>query len=340
MFDFSSRVVTTLSTEERHDVARLLESRGLAFEDGADATVLVEDLSGVLSATASLYGNVIRMVAVNPDHQESGLSAVALSGILETARVSGISHLFVYTKPDMATRFASLGFRNIAETPDVSLLEMGEPGIGMYRRLLAQNLVTPPDGGVNGAVVVNCSPFTLGHKYLIERASKESDFLYVIVVEAELSDFSSENRLEMVRRGVSDIGNAKVIGSREYAVSAATFPTYFLRDRGSESVARQQARLDIDLFLRLYVPALKIGVRFAGTEPLSRVTGIYNEAMREILPSAGVKFREFERVNAGSGGVISASRVREMLGSGHTDGIGDYVPESTLDYLRGLGYRL
>ena len=41
----------------------------------------------------------------------------------------------------------------------------------------------------------------------------------------------------MVRRGVSDIVNARVIGSAEYAVSAATFPTYFLKDRENKSIA-------------------------------------------------------------------------------------------------------
>jgi [citrate (pro-3S)-lyase] ligase len=300
----------------------------------------VEDADGHVVATASLFGCVIRAVAVSPAHHESGLSAVALSGVVEAARVRGISHLFVFTKSDMAARFAALGFRNIAETPNVTLLEMGEPSIIQYRKFLVENRASVSAGVSIASVVANCNPFTLGHRYLMEMAAKENDFLFIIVVEADLSFFPAEDRLEMVRRGVSDIVNARVIGSAEYAVSAATFPTYFLKDRENKSIAMEQARLDVDLFLRLYVPALGITARYVGTEPESLVTGIYNETMLEFLPPAGVRVRETERLLTGSGDVISASKVRAMLASGETGGIGNYVPDSTAGWLTGMGYRL
>ncbi|MDR3354121.1 MAG: [citrate (pro-3S)-lyase] ligase [Synergistaceae bacterium] len=340
MFDFESRIVNVLSAAELAEVARLIESQGLVYEEGADVTALVEDVGGHVVATAGLFGNVIRAVAVSSEHQESGLSAVALSNVMEAARVRGLSHLFVYTKSDMAARFAALGFRNIAETPNVTLLEMGEPSIVQYRKSLAENRASVSSGMSIASVVVNCNPFTRGHRHLMNLAARENDFLFVVVVEAELSFFTVRDRLEMVRRGVSDIVNARVIGSGEYAVSAATFPTYFLKDRGKESVATEQAGLDIDLFLRLYVPTLGITARYVGTETESPVTRIYNETMRKILPPAGVRVIEIDRLRTDSGDVISASKVRAMLSSGKTDGIGDYVPDSTADWLIGMGHRL
>lgn len=330
-----------MTKSEREDVSGLLASQGLIFEDGADHTALLSDTEGRLAATASLFKNVIRMVAVNPEHQESGLSAVVISSLMETARVRGISHLLVYTKSDMAGRFASLGFRNIAETESVALLEVGEPGIGMYRKYLADNKVKTADGALCGAVVINCNPFTLGHRYLIERACGACDVLYAIVVETDLSDFSFEDRLAMVRLGTEDLNNVRVLRSGPYAVSSATFPTYFLKDRGVSSVAYQQTRLDVDLFARLFVPSLALRARFIGTERDCGVTGIYNEAMKELLPPKGVEVVEIERAVTPSGQVISASTVRGMLAAADTAAIADFLPSTTMAYLtEKLGYAL
>jgi [citrate (pro-3S)-lyase] ligase len=341
LFGFGSRVVKELSESEKRGVESLIRSCGLSFEDGADCTAIVENSDGGLAATASLFGRVIRMVAVLDEYQDAGLSAVAISSLLEVARVGGESHLFVFTKPDAAGRFASLGFRNIAETEDVSLLEIGEPGISSYRKYLAGfRALAEPEGEKRGAVVVNCNPFTLGHRSLIERALERCETLCVIVVEAELSVFSFDDRFAMVLAGTEDLrGHASpkrvaVLGSGDYAVSAATFPTYFLKERAPLAVAERQARLDLELFLRLFAPSLGVSVRFIGTEPLSPLTNVYNRVMREVLPPGGVEVNELERAVTERGDVISATVVREKLSSGDTDDIRDYLPDSTIKYLR------
>ena len=41
-----------------------------------------------------------------------------------------------------------------------------------------------------GAVIMNCNPFTYGHRYLIERALSVVDFLIIFVVEEDMSLFS------------------------------------------------------------------------------------------------------------------------------------------------------
>jgi [citrate (pro-3S)-lyase] ligase len=181
----------------------------------------------------------------------------------------------------------------------------------------------------------------------MERALARCDTLYVILVEEELSAFSFEDRLAMLLAGTEDLRESAspkrviVLGSGDYAVSAATFPTYFLKERAPLAVAERQARLDIELFLRLFVPALGVSVRFVGSEPLSPLTEVYNSVMREVLPPGGVEVVEFERAATDRGNVISASAVRAKLSSGDLDDIHDYLPDSTIKYLRGkLSYGL
>jgi [citrate (pro-3S)-lyase] ligase len=336
LFGFYARVVSKMTPRERGEVVCLLSRAGLAFDEGADATALVEDADGRVAATSSLFGGVVRMVAADNEYRESGLSSLAVSALMETARARGVSRLFVYTKPDAAARFESMGFRNIAGTDAVVLLEAGEPGISSYRNYLLENRRGGTRrAGATGAVVANCNPFTLGHRYLIERASSACDRLYVIIAEEDVSRFSFADRFEMARAGTLGIENVVLLRSGPYAVSAATFPSYFLKCRAETEIAIEQARLDIDLFLRLYVPALGINARFAGTEPRSAVTKIYNDAMREMLSPAGVEFVEMERVKAPDGMPVSASAVREMLDADDVSAIGGYLPQSTISYIEG-----
>ena len=44
-----------------------------------------------------------------------------------------------------------------------------------------------------GAIVMNCNPFTLGHRYLIETAAKQCKKLFVFVVEEVNPILSSSN---------------------------------------------------------------------------------------------------------------------------------------------------
>jgi [citrate (pro-3S)-lyase] ligase len=342
MFGFKTRIVGALSRCDRDEVAALLASAGLSFDEGADATALVEDMDGRLGATASLFKDVIRMVAVASCHRESGLAAAAISGLMEISRSKGPSRLFLFTKPDTACMFESLGFRLIAGTNEASLLESGEPGITAYRGYLArQGEFSPPQkdgrGAKTGAIVANCNPFTLGHRHLVEHASRSCLRLFVIIVEEDGSRYSFEDRFEMARLGIADIENADLLHSGPYAVSSATFPTYFLKDKSDAAASRIQARLDLDLFLRVFVPSLGINARFVGTEPNSPVTNLYNEAMREVLPPAGVEVEEVERLASPYGNPVSASVARSLIDMRETAKLPSYLPKSTISYLEGRG---
>lgn len=335
MFGFDVELTRSLSRSEEGELRKFLQSHDLVFEGKPDATVFVKDPSGRLSATGSLQGDVIRMVAVDPSWQEAGLSAVVVSRLVEVARDKGITRLFVYTKPDSAPRFIGMGFLELARVEgSVILLEMGEPGIAAYKSYL-EDARSP--GARNGAVVVNCNPFTLGHLFLIERASASCDNLYVVVVEADLSLFPFKERFRLVQEGTSHLGNVTVIRSGAYAVSPATFPTYFLRDKGTEEMAAIQALLDVTLFANLFVPVLDLKVRFVGTEPYCEITGSYNEAMKAILPPKGVDLLEIPRYALEDGTVVSASTVRERIRRKDWEGVRVLVPDVTWNYLNSPG---
>jgi [citrate (pro-3S)-lyase] ligase len=181
-----------------------------------------------------------------------------------------------------------------------------------------------------GAVVVNCNPFTLGHRHLIERAASETGFLYVFVVEEDRSFFSFADRFRLVSEGLKDLKNVTVLRSGRFIISTVTFPGYFDKDSAKEAVI--DASLDLELFAKYIAPSLAIKTRFAGSEPLDAVTRQYNAAMEETLPKYGINFSEFDRIGRG-GGPISASRVRALLEKRDFAGIKPLVPEITYTYL-------
>ncbi len=86
------------------------------------------------------------------------------------------------------------------------------------------------------------------------------------------------------------------------------------------------------MFAEIIAPPLKITRRFVGTEPICRVTGSYNTAMKQILPEYGIEVIEIERKIQGEE-VISASRVREAVKKGRFQDAESLVPETTWRYL-------
>lgn len=181
-----------------------------------------------------------------------------------------------------------------------------------------------------GSIVMNCNPFTLGHRYLIEQALKQCDYLAVFVVQEDKSIFPFEDRLHLVSEGVADLPNVLVIPSGRFIISSLTFSEYFNK---SELQEREiDTSNDILIFAREIAPCLHITKRFAGEEPLDKVTKQYNDSMRKLLPEYGIQFIEIPRVES-AGEVISASRVRKLLEEKDFESIKKIVPESTFKYL-------
>lgn len=184
--------------------------------------------------------------------------------------------------------------------------------------------------GVIGACVVTCNPFTKGHYYLIESASKQVDFLYVFVVEENAVFFQFEDRIEMVRRGVANLKNVIVLPSGRFIISKDTFKNYFEKEQHQDVII--DAAKDTMIFRNYIAPELRISKRFVGEEPEDNITNQYNQSLKNDLSDV-VEVVEIPRKKI-EGKIISASMVRRYFNENKWEEIGNMVPQSTLEYLK------
>jgi [citrate (pro-3S)-lyase] ligase len=185
----------------------------------------------------------------------------------------------------------------------------------------------PGDAGI---VVVNCNPFTRGHRYLIEKAAEQVEHLYVLVVEEDKSYFKFKDRIEMVKAGTSHLKNISVLPSGMFVVSTITLPEYFNKEN------YQNEKLDFSKDLKIFgeriAPALKATRRFVGKEPYCKLTNTYNEQMKKILSVYGINVTEIERLEHNEI-AISATHVRKLFKEREFLKLRELVPESTYHYL-------
>ncbi len=315
----------------RAKVARFLEDNGLRPEVLV-SYYTIQSPSGEILAGAGLDGDIIKCVAVSSALRSEGLLTPLLSHVISEAAAKGILNLKVFTKPEYRAIFESLGFKLLASAPLAILMENGR-GLEEYCSYLRKHQAP-------GVIIMNANPFTLGHRYLISQAlnnfatpwpysiSSKSKNLAIIPVREDVSMFSYEERREMILKGADE--DADVLEGSAYQISAATFPTYFLKDLSEAS--ETQMRLDIDLFGRHIAPALGASIRFVGAEPSDPLTARYNKLMKELLPRYKVMVVELPRATD-HGKPISAARVREALEGGDFESAAALTPASTHPYL-------
>ena len=316
----------TLQGPKREKWQAFLAQAGLEPDSQLQSTVLIWE-DDQLIATGSRQDNLLKCIAVDDAHQGEGLTGTLLTHLRQDAFCSGHRHLFLYTKPKNKWMFSSLFFYPIAETRDVLLMENEKSGI---RDFLAQLPVAAATGTI-GAAVMNCNPFTRGHRYLIETAAKECDHLYIFVLSEDKSEFSAKDRMQMVKLGTADLPNVTVLPTGPYLISSATFPTYFLKDR--EQAETVHCLLDIEIFCKYYAPKFGITRRYVGTEPLSPMTNQYNEALQTQLPQKGIELHQIQRLEQDRT-PVSASAVRAAIKAGNFDALKEMVPTTTYEYLK------
>ena len=299
---------------------------GLEADEGLERTALVWE-DGQLIATGSRDGNLLKYLAVDPMRQGEDLTATVLTHLRQDAFQKGIDHLFLYTKPRNRMMLQNLFFYPVAQTKAVLLMEDKKDGLRQYLASLPRY----PEAKTVGAAVMNCDPFTNGHRYLIETAAKDCDRLYVFVLSEDRGHFPAKDRLALVRAGTAHLDNVTVVETGPYLISAATFPTYFLPDRDQAGAA--QCQLDLVIFTEQLAPALGITRRYVGTEPFSALTDDYNRNLAEQLPAHGIRLVQVPRMEQ-DGCAVSASRVRRLLREGNLAQIKELVPPTTYAYLR------
>lgn len=306
---------------QRQRIEAFLKRNGLRIDDMNYYAAVLDD-DGEMIAGGGLKDDVIKCVAVDDAHKGEAIANTLVSHLISHANQEGYGCIKLFTKPKNRQLFESLSFRLLAEAPEAILMETGIGGISNTVKALEKTR----EDGERGVIVMNCNPFTLGHRYLIEQAAKQVERLYVMVVREDCSLFAYTERKAMVEQGVADIENVNVIDGSDYAISRATFPTYFLKRL--DDAADTQMLLDLDLFRRHIAPALGATVRFVGTEPTDQLTRRYNQLMHEALKDV----REIDRL-AKDGYAVSASRVRKAMEQGDMNTIRQLVPPTTLPYI-------
>ena len=180
------------------------------------------------------------------------------------------------------------------------------------------------------AIVMNANPFTLGHQYLIEKASKENDILHLFIVSEDKSIVPFKVRKQLIKEGTKHLTNIIYHDSGPYIISSSTFPSYFQKDE--KDVIESHANLDIEIFAKI-AKALDINVRYVGEETTSLVTGIYNQLMIKKLPENGIQCVVVPRMTNKEGNeVISASDVRKAIKEGQFEKMKNMVPECTYKF--------
>lgn len=345
---------------QRQRIEAFLKHNALRIDDMNYYAAVLDD-DGEMIAGGGLKDDVIKCVAVDDAHKGEAIANMLVSHLISHANQEGYGCIKLFTKPKNRQLFESLSFRLLAEAPEAILMETGIGGISNtvealkkikeesekykeYNKECKEDskecrentsyLTTSTPHHLNttmqptGCIVMNCNPFTLGHRYLVESASRMVEHLFVIVVREDRSAFSYQERKAMVTAGTADLKNVTVCDGSEYAISNTTFPTYFLK-RLSDATDTQ-ILLDLDLFRRHIAPALGAEVRFVGTEPTDELTRRYNELMMKSLGKDHVV--QIPRLENG-GVAVSASRVRRAMESYNLKEAAQLVPPTTLPYI-------
>jgi [citrate (pro-3S)-lyase] ligase len=316
-----------LKGSERARAERFLKGFDLALDADVEYTAAAK-IDDEIVGTCSYAGRVLKCFGVKEELQGEGIAAKLITHVTDILFEKGVYETFIFTKPKNKGMFTGLGYNEVYSTSGVILLEGGMANINKYINNMFRKSGLGNDK--KAGLVMNCNPFTLGHRYLIERAAKENEEVVVFIVEAEKSLFPFEIRLDLVKQGIQDLKNVHVIPGGNYIISSNTFPSYFLR-RSDERLL-EYTRLDAGIFGKYIAPVFNINRRYVGTEPYCGVTNNYNNALMEILPSYGVGVQLVERIVINDA-AVSASRVRELIKSENWDEIKKIVPESTYCFL-------
>jgi len=309
------------------EVTNFLAQFELSYQaSDVEFTLVLSDHDNII-ATGSFNGAVLRNIAVDESYQGEGLTARILSELIQELANRNRFHYFLYTKPDKAWMFADVGFKALAQGQYAALLEGGIGSLTSYLEQIKKQVAHLP--AQRAALVMNCNPFTLGHRYLIEKAANENQAVIVFVVSEDQSTFPFKDRLALVKAGTADLKNVVIVETGPYQVSRATFPTYFTK---GEQQQLAPTELDVRLFGEKIAPVLSITKRYVGDEPYCPVTSQYNDTMQALLPELGVEVVIVHRKES-NGQAISASTVRQYIHDNKWQELKQLLPEVTYQYL-------
>ena len=311
-------------------ILKLLRQEGIRRDPNLDYTCAVYDSDYNIIGTGSCFGNTLRCLAVSQEHRGEGLANKIISHLIQYQFERGNFHLFLYTKFTIYHFLKNLGFYEIVIIKDqIVFMENKKTGFSDYLNELSKSKLNYNNNAKKiAAIVINGNPFTLGHLYLIEKASKENDILHLFILSEDKSLIPYDIRKSLIKEGTDHLKNIKYHDSGHYIISRETFPSYFQKD--DKDVIESHANIDIEIFIKI-AKELNINVRYLGEEPTSLVTNIYNKLMEKKLPENGIECFVVKKKEI-NGNIISTSEVRKILKERNIEGIKNMVPDCTYKF--------
>ncbi|MGN9165270.1 adenylyltransferase/cytidyltransferase family protein [Tissierellaceae bacterium HCP3S3_D8] len=324
---FFSDELNTNNEKEVLEIKEFLDNYGVDY-DCPDKTFVIRD-SGKIIATGSASGNILKYFFSKEEYKGQGAMGIIYNSLLSHLLEEGYDSFFVFTSPNNRAIFQSLGLKEVYSTERVSLFEGGFYNYNSWIHKIKSNL--KPKIGRRGAIIMNCNPMTLGHKYLIRRAVEEVDELLIFVVEEDKSVFPFKDRFSILQEELKDIEKIDLIKGGPYIISQGTFPTYFIKKK--DEMLEIYTELDGSIFADKIAKDLGIDIRFLGSEPKDMVTLAYNKSLKEILEKRDIEVKIIPRMSL-KDEIVSASYVRQLLKEGKMKEAFNFLPNSTIEYLK------
>lgn len=316
-------MVEILNTNLKNNELKLIEflsNNDLEYDYDVDLCLVIKNKDKIV-ASACRKNNIFKMIAVDKEYQSLDYVAKLVSELIFISHKENLYHYFIFTKSMYFSHFINLNFKLLVEFENVGLLEYGTIKFENYYQQYEMD-----KNKNNGVIVMNCNPFTLGHRYLIESSAKLVDNLIVFIVEENKSLFNFSDRIFLVKEGCKDLKNVKVIPSGPYIISSATFPTYFLKSIDAKTY--YYTNIDLLLFKKI-MKQMNLSIRFFGEEPNDELTNLYLQQAKKVLDN---NIYIFERIKVDNK-IISASLVRKYLDEKNYDKIKPLVNDITYNFI-------
>lgn len=331
MYDYNVEKINLKKESQINEVKSFLNKFELELDDNVDYTIVIR-VDGKIKATCSKAKSVFKCFAVSKELQGEGISNKLITALNDRLFEEEMYHSFIFTKPENISVFEGLNYKLVYQVEKAALLENGMYDINKYLNKIKKKYNLQKDR-YRAALVMNCNPFTLGHRYLIEEASKNAEEVIIFIVEENKSLFPFNVRYELVKEGVKDLKNVKVIAGGEYIISQATFPSYFLRKK--DDILSAYTEMDAGIFAEYFCKKFNICKRFVGEEPYCQVTKQYNKSLKKKLNEYNIELCIIKR-KAHNDIAISASEVRNLIKGDSFEKVKEIVPEITWTFLNSV----
>lgn len=238
---------------------------------------------------------------------------------------------------DNKSHFSSTSSRYFYETNKIADIDsssiLGKSLMGSYIDYVKSYKREIHEGQIVGSVILTANPITKGHEYLIKVAKSKCDILYVFIVEENSFDFTTTERLNLVRSVVDD-PDIIVLTTGKVMTARYTFPDYYQKEHTCTDITlNPMSDLHFYLFGSIVAPILRISKRYVGEEIKGSVTDYYNNKLLSTLPLYGIDVEVIPRLCSLDGKAVSASKVRNLIIKQDVQALSAVLSSTVLEYV-------